>query len=135
TERKIVSLENDLKNLKEEYGNMIYVSYKLNSGVTIMTFIFSSSTFKQFYMRLRYLKQYSDARKKQVAEIERVNLALESQTALLEGKREEKQLVLRQEQIQKQQLDQLKNEQQGIVKTLSQKEEELKKEIAATKKR
>ncbi|HLW20918.1 MAG TPA: peptidoglycan DD-metalloendopeptidase family protein [Cyclobacteriaceae bacterium] len=134
TESKIVSLENDLKNLKEEYGNMIYVSYKLNSGVTIMTFIFSSSTFKQFYMRLRYLKQYSDARKKQVAEIERVNLALEDQRALLEDRREEKHLVLQQEQLQKQQLDQLKNEQQGIIQTLSQKEEELKKEIAATKK-
>jgi len=134
TETKIVSLENDLKTLKEEYGNMIYVSYKLNSGVTIMTFIFSSATFKQFYMRLRYLKQYSDARKKQVAEIERVNLALEDQRKLLEDKRGEKQLVIKQEQLQKQELDQLKNEQQGIVKTLSQKEEELKKEIAATKK-
>src|SRR5690606_21187611 len=125
TEEKIVRLENDLKNLKEEYGNMIYVSYKLNSGVTIMTFIFSSSTFKQFYMRLRYLKQYSDARKKQVAEIEKVNLALEDQRALLEAKKEEKQLAIDQEQIQRKQLDVLKNEQQSIVQTLTQKEEEL----------
>ena len=133
TEGKIVQLENDLKNLKEEYGNMIYVSYKLNSGVTIMTFIFSSSTFKQFYMRLRYLKQYSDARKKQVAEIEKVSLALEDQRGLLESKKQEKQLAIEQEQIQRKQLDVLKNEQQGIVQTLTQKEEELKKEIAATK--
>lgn len=134
TEKKITKLENDLKNLKEEYGNMIYVSYKLNSGVTIMTFIFSSSTFKQFYMRLRYLKQYSDARKKQVAEIEKVNLVLADQRDLLEGKKEEKQLVIDQEQSQKQQLDLLRNEQQRIVQTLTQKEEELKKDIAATKK-
>src|SRR5690606_39957410 len=122
TEEKIVRLENDLKNLKEEYGNMIYVSYKLNSGVTIMTFIFSSSTFKQFYMRLRYLKQYSDARKKQVAEIEKVNLALEDQRALLEAKKEEKQLAIDQEQLQKQQLDQLKKKQQVTVKPIPQKE-------------
>src|SRR5690554_3179422 len=133
TETKIVSLENDLKNLKEEYAQMIYVSSKLNSGVTIMTFIFSSSTFKQFYMRLIYLKQYSDARKKQVAEIQRVNADLEKQRLALEDKRQEKQTVLNQEQIQKKQLDQLKNEQQGIVNTLTQKEEELKKDIAATK--
>lgn len=133
TEEKITKLENDLQNLKEEYGNMIYVSYKLNSGVTIMTFIFSSSTFKQFYMRLRYLKQYSDARKKQVDEIQKVNLALENQRELLETKKEEKQLAINQEQIQKRQLDVLKNEQQSIVQTLTQKEEELKKDIAATK--
>jgi septal ring factor EnvC (AmiA/AmiB activator) len=133
TEDRITRLEKDLQNLKEEYGNMIYVSYKLNSGVTIMTFIFSSSTFKQFYMRLRYLKQYSDARKKQVDEIQKVSLALDDQKKLLESKKEEKQLAINQEQVEKQQLDVLKNEQQGIVQTLTQKEEELKKEIAATK--
>lgn len=133
TEKKITSLENDLKNLKQEYGNMIYVSYKLNSGVTIMTFIFSSATFKQFYMRLRYLKQYTDARKKQVTEIERVNLALEDQRQLLDEKRKEKQIVINQERIQKQQLDLLKDEQQTIVQTLTQKEEEIKKDIAASK--
>lgn len=134
TEQKIGSLENDLKILKDEYATMIYTSSKLNSGVTIMTFIFSSSTFKQFYMRLRYLKQYSDARKKQVAQIEQVNAELTDQRTLLEEKRAEKQLVLNQEQSQKKQLDLLKNEQQGIVNTLTQKEEELKKEIASTKK-
>jgi septal ring factor EnvC (AmiA/AmiB activator) len=134
TEQKIGSLENDLINLKEEYAQMIYTSSKLNRGVTIMTFIFSSSTFKQFYMRLKYLKQYSDARKKQVAQIEQVNADLEDQRRVLEEKREEKKLVINQEQIQKKQLDNLKNEQQGIVTTLTQKEEELKKEIAETKK-
>jgi septal ring factor EnvC (AmiA/AmiB activator) len=133
TENKIGSLENDLKNLKAEYANMIYVSSKLNSGITIMTFIFSSSTFKQLYMRLRYLKQYSDARKKQVVLIEQLNVDLENERKLLQEKREEKQLVLSQEQSQKKQLDQLKNEQQAIVQTLTQKEEELKKDIAATK--
>src|SRR5690606_25964075 len=134
TETKIVSLENDLKTLKEEYGNMIYVSYKLNSGVTIMTFIFSSSTFKQFYMRLRYLKQYSDARKKQVAQIEQVSRELEEQRKTLLEKGDEKQLAIKQENTQKQQLDILKTEQLGIVNSLTQREEELKKDIAATKK-
>lgn len=134
TENKITSLENDLKNLKEEYANMVYTSSKLNSGITVMTFIFSSSTFKQFYMRLKYLKQYSDARKKQVAQIEKVNADLIAQNERLMGKKEEKQLVLRQEQIQRKELDNLKQEQQSIVNSLAQKEDELKKEIAAYKK-
>jgi len=134
TENKITSLENDLKNLKEEYATMVYTSSKLNSGITVMTFIFSSSTFKQFYMRLKYLKQYSDARKKQVEQIEKVNADLVAQNDRLQGKRQEKQVVLQQEQIQKKKLDELKQEQQGIVNTLAQKEQEVKKEIAATKK-
>ncbi|HSJ69415.1 MAG TPA: peptidoglycan DD-metalloendopeptidase family protein [Anditalea sp.] len=134
TENKITSLENDLKNLKEEYATMVYTSSKLNSGITVMTFIFSSSTFKQFYMRLKYLKQYSDARKKQVAQIEKVNADLIAQNDRLQDKKQEKQVVLQQEQQQKKKLDDLKKEQQGIVNTLAQKEQELKKEIAATKK-
>ena len=134
TEKQITALEKDLEILKEEYAKMIYISSKLNSGVTIMTFIFSSSTFKQFYMRLRYLKQYSDARKKQVAQIEQVSRELEEQRKTLLEKGDEKQLAIKQENAQKQQLDILKTEQQGIVNSLTQREEELKKDIAATKK-
>jgi len=134
TESKIKSLNNDLRNLKEEYATMIYTSSKLNQGVTVMTFIFSSSTFRQFYMRLRYLKQYSDARKKQVIQIEKINTQLLAQQDRLQDKRKDKQLVLQQEQEQKKELDQLKKEQQAIVNSLAQKEEELKKQIAATKK-
>ncbi|WP_316932635.1 murein hydrolase activator EnvC family protein [Anditalea andensis] len=134
TENKIIALENDLKNLKQEYANMVYTSSKLNQGITVMTFIFSSSTFKQFYMRLKYLKQYSDARKKQVEQIEKVNADLLSQNHKLQDKKQEKQVVLQQEQVQKKKLDELKQEQQGIVNTLAQKEQELKKEIAASKK-
>jgi len=134
TENKITSLENDLKNLKEEYATMVYTSSKLNSGVTVMTFIFSSSTFKQFYMRLKYLKQYSDARKKQVDQIEKVNADLLAQNDRLLDKKKEKQVVLNQQQIQRKELDELRKEQQGIVNTLAQKETEIKKEIAATKK-
>jgi murein hydrolase activator len=134
TENKIKSLNNDLKNMKEEYANMVYTSSKLNHGVTVLTFVFSSSTFKQFYMRLRYLKQYSDARKKQVEQIEKVNAQLLAQQGRLEDKKEEKQLVLQQEQEQKKQLDLLKKEQQSIVNSLAQKESEIKKQIAATKK-
>ncbi|MBS9522967.1 peptidoglycan DD-metalloendopeptidase family protein [Litoribacter alkaliphilus] len=134
TEQKIKSLHNDLKNLKEEYASMVYTSSKLNSGVTVLTFVFSSSTFKQFYMRLRYLKQYSDARKKQVEQIEKVNQQLLAQQGQLENKKEEKQVVLRKEQEQKRALDLLKKEQQSIVNSLAQKEEEIKKDIAAHKK-
>ncbi|GAB3652581.1 peptidoglycan DD-metalloendopeptidase family protein [Echinicola sediminis] len=134
TEGMIGSLENDLKVLKEEYAQMIYVSSKLNSGVTILTFIFSSSTFKQFYMRLRYLKQYSDARKKQVEQIKKVNADLQVQRGKLESQKENKQQALKEEQSQKKELDQLKKEQQGIVQTLTAKESEIRKDIEKTKK-
>jgi murein hydrolase activator len=134
TESKIQELENDLKNLKEEYANMIYTSSKLNQGLSMTAFVFSSSTFKQFYMRLKYLKQYTDARKKQVEQIELVSEDLAQQRINLEDKKAEKQQVLAQEQQQKQQLDKAKREQQGIVNNLTQQERDLQKKIAAAKK-
>ncbi|WP_373497584.1 murein hydrolase activator EnvC [Aquiflexum sp.] len=134
TENAIGSLEKDLVNLKEEYSGMIYTSSKLNSGLTMTAFIFSSTTFKQFYMRLKYLKQYSDARKKQVELINQKTEELAQQRITLEEKKSEKQLVLNQEQQQKQKLDQAKRQQQGIVNDLSKQEQDLRKKIAAAKK-
>lgn len=134
TENAIGALEKDLKNLKEEYSGMIYTSSKLNSGLTMTAFIFSSTTFKQFYMRLKYLKQYSDARKKQVELINKKTEELAFQRKTLEEKKSEKQVVLNQEQQQKQKLDQAKKEQQGIVNDLSKQEQDLRKKIAAAKK-
>ncbi len=134
TENKIKGLEQDLITLKKEYADMIYTSSKLNQGLTMTAFVFSSSTFKQFYMRLKYLKQYSDARKKQVEQIEIISEELADQRKNLEGKKTEKQTVLQQEQQQKQQLDKAKQEQQGLVNTLTKQEQDIKKQIAAAKK-
>ncbi|MDN3668064.1 peptidoglycan DD-metalloendopeptidase family protein [Echinicola jeungdonensis] len=134
TQNLIQSLKEDLEELKEEYAQMIYTSSKLNSGVTVLSFIFSSSTFKQFYMRLKYLKQYSDARKKQVDQINKVSADLEKQNNQLEKQKSDKQLALEREQEQKKELASLKQEQQQIVNNLSQKEEEIRKDIKKTKK-
>ncbi|WP_304516896.1 murein hydrolase activator EnvC family protein [Cecembia rubra] len=134
TESRIRSLEKELKNLKEEYSGMVYTSSKLNQGITMTAFVFSSETFKQFYMRLKYLKQYSDARKKQVEQIEQVADELLSQRKNLEGKKHNMQTVLQQENQQRQQLDKAKKDQQNIVNSLNQQEQELKKQIAAAKK-
>ncbi len=92
-EDNIRKLEKDLDTLKEEYAGMIYTSYKLNSGVNVLTFIFSASTFKQFYMRLSYLKQYGDARKKQVAQMEKVAKELEEKQVTLQAKRKDREFV------------------------------------------
>ncbi|WP_163381693.1 murein hydrolase activator EnvC family protein [Cyclobacterium sp. SYSU L10401] len=134
TSNQIQQLEEELETLKAEYAEMIYTSYKLNQGVNLITFIFSSATFKQFYMRLRYLKQYSDARKKQVERMELVSMDLTKKQKELERQRSDQMAVLQQEQEQKKALAALKTEQQQLVNSLSEKEEELKKEIAATKK-
>lgn len=134
TEFKIKTLEKELVNLKEEYSKMIYTSAKLNQGLSMTAFVFSSTTFKQFYMRLKYLKQYTDARKKQADQIEKITEELVSEREKLALKKQEKQEVLTKEQQQKKELDKAKQEQQGIVNSLSKQEQELRRQIDAARK-
>ncbi|SFA98900.1 murein hydrolase activator EnvC family protein [Algoriphagus aquimarinus] len=134
TETKITSLESQLKELKAEYGRMIYNASKLNRGLSIVSFVFSSANFNQLYSRLMYLKQYTDSRKQQAAQIEKLSHQLAEERILLDQKKADKEKVLVEEQQERAQLDKMKREQQGIVNTLSSKERDIQKQIAATKK-
>jgi murein hydrolase activator len=134
TEKKITELEFQLKELKAEYSRMIYNSSKLNRGLSIVAFVFSSGTFNQLYMRLKYLKQYSDSRKQQAAQIEKLSSELAEQRVLLDDRKADKLTVLTEEQKERAELERLRKSQQTVVNTLSKKEKDIQRQIAATKK-
>lgn len=134
TEKQITSLEKQLKNLKAEYSRMIYNSSKLNRGLSIIAFVFSSANFNQLYMRLKYLQQYSDSRKQQATQIEKLSLELKNQQILLSERKQTKEKVLNEEKTEKEKLEKMRKEQQGLVNTLSKKERDIQRQITATKK-
>jgi len=134
TETKITSLETELIELKAEYGRMIYNASKLNRGLSIVAFVFSSANFNQLYARLMYLKQYTDSRKQQAIQIEKLSLELAEEREILDDRRTEKENVLIEEKKERTELDRLKRSQQGVVNTLSKKEKDIKRQITATKK-
>ena len=134
TENTIASLEKELIELKAEYGRMIYASSKLNRGLSIVAFVFSSTNFNQLYMRLKYLRQYTDSRKQQAAQIEKLSIELANKRLQLDLKKEDKVKVLIEEKTEKETLEKMRKEQQGLVNTLSKKEREIQKQITATKK-
>ncbi|MGM0944397.1 MAG: murein hydrolase activator EnvC family protein [Bacteroidota bacterium] len=134
TEREITKMEQELIDLKAEYSRMIYNASKLNRSLSIVAFVFSSSTFNQLYMRLKYLKQYTDSRKQQAAQIEEVTLKLAERRIELDSRKDEKVKVLAEAQVERAKLEQLRKEQQGMVNTLTRKETDIKKQITATKK-
>jgi septal ring factor EnvC (AmiA/AmiB activator) len=134
TEGKITSLEEELKDLKAEYGRMIYNASKLNRGLSIVAFVFSSNNFNQLYSRLMYLKQYTDSRKQQAIQIEKLSLELAEQRKTLDQRKSEKENVLAEEKKERAELDRLKQSQQGVVNNLSKKEKDIKRQITATKK-
>lgn len=128
------ALQNDLKQLKEEYAEMIYSSYRANKGFAKITFLFSAQTFNQLFMRLKYLEQYADARKIQAKQIEIVSLELSDQRSQVEIKRSEQRVLLNQQMAENKKLVKLKQKQSSLVQNLTKKEKELKSELAERKK-
>ena len=90
----IEALEEDLENLKKEYAVMVYAAHKSSTGYNRLTFLFSSESFNQFFMRFKYLQQYSEARHNQVTLINDVMDALIQEKEQLEMRKLERQALL-----------------------------------------
>jgi septal ring factor EnvC (AmiA/AmiB activator) len=130
----IQSMEMDLVLLKEEYAKMIYSASKLNSQYDKLTFLFAAESFNQLIMRIRFFKQYSQARQHQVEQIEKVKASLSSQKKELAEKRRVKNTLISNKTTETNKLNQVKDEKSVIVKELSNKEKELLKELEISKK-
>ncbi len=130
----VTALQRDLKDLKTEYAEMIYASYKANSGFNILTFMFSAKTFNQLFMRLKYLEQYSDARKVQAEQIQVVAEELDQQRGEVQVKRDEQRVLLNYQVKESRKLQALKNQKSSLVALLTKKEGQLRREVNNRKK-
>ncbi len=127
-------LDDDLQNLKKEYASMLFAAQKASNSTTRLTFLFSSSSFDQLAMRLRYMEQYGETRKLQAALISEVQDELSRQVKQIEGKRAEKNQLLAEGQSEGDNLASLKKKQAGLVKALEKEEKQLKRDLESTKK-
>ncbi len=125
----IAALEEDLKNLKKEYASMVYAAHKANQGFNRLTFIFSSKSFNQFFMRLKYMEQYGKARRTQAQQINRVQRTLTDQITIIESKRSEKNILLAEQIKENRSLANLRENQSSLVSNLQKQEKQLKKDL------
>lgn len=130
----IEALEEDLVGLKREYAYMVYATSKTSNSYDRLMFIFSASTFNQMFMRIKYMQQYSEARKNQVEQIQKVKQTLTNQRSTLEGKQMEQQVLLDQQVMANKDLLALKAKQRSVVRDLNQQETELREELAQRQK-
>lgn len=128
------SLQDDLKDLKVEYAEMIYSAYKANRGFNKLTFLFSAKTFNQLFLRMKYLEQYSEARKIQVQNIEEVSDALIQEKTDLQTKKTEQSSLLKSKLKENKDLVTVKTRKNKVFSQLSKREKELKAELARRKK-
>ena len=83
-------LEQKLDTLQREYAAMLYGASKISGKINQLSFLFSSSSFNDLIMRYKYLQQYTDNRKSQVAQMMKVVALLRERQANLEGKKSDK---------------------------------------------
>ena len=129
----INALQQDLDNLKKEYASMVYSMYKSSNGFSRLSFIFASSDLSQFYMRFKYLEQYSSARKNQVQLITEVKTEIEGEKTSLEKAKNEKSVLLSEQLKEKEKLDKMKSEQDKIFSSLKNEEAKLTKDLTTKK--
>lgn len=126
TEAEINSLRSNLEKLKAEYARMIVSAQRQQDAYSRLMFIFSAGSFNQAIMRLKYLQQYSVYRKKQAVEIVNTQNVLTVKLNDLKESKHEKNVLLGNEEAEKDSLNQEKAEQELVLNSLQQKEKDLK---------
>jgi septal ring factor EnvC (AmiA/AmiB activator) len=122
-------MESDLKILKKEYEQALLSSFRSSKANNEIAYILSAKDFNQGYKRLKYLQQVTKFRRQE----SEIIMELKSEIELSRKKMEEDlariSLLKTREDQQKYLLQDEKNKQQRIVKTLGSKEAQLQREL------
>ncbi len=130
----IQSLEEDLAQLKEEYAAMLFAAQKASGKTNRLTFLFSSKSFDELLMRIKYMEQYGRSRQEQVDAIYRTEVVLKDQVRQTEVIKGQKNDLLKEEENENTHLSTLKHKQRTIVRSLEKEEKRLKKDLDETRK-
>jgi septal ring factor EnvC (AmiA/AmiB activator) len=132
---EIYRLQRQLDTLKSQYARTVVYAYKNRSAYDYLNFIFSASSFNDAIKRVTYLKSYRSYREKQV------NTILETQKLIAQrkkqqlGRKEQKNVALKNQTQQKNLLDEQRKEKDAVVSKFKSQEKDLQKQIAEKKKK
>ena len=88
--RQIISLENTIGVLKEEYKKMLLNAYKNRNANYKYLYIISSTNFSEAFHRMKYIEHYSDYRQRQIDRIVKGQNDLDLEKQLLSNEIEKK---------------------------------------------
>ena len=128
-ERNISTNRLELRNLKDEYANLIQKSYESKSLQNRLMFLFSSESFLQAYKRVQYLKQYASYRRKQGKAIANKTKLLQELNRILNNEKAEKILLIEENRLVQKQIEKDAQDQKSLIKTLEQKQTSLASQI------
>ncbi len=128
-ELKIKKLDKKLSDLKKDYADMIFKSYKSKSQQSRTMFLLSSQNFYQAYKRLEYMKQYTKFRKKQGEEIKIQSNIIQKLNDSLWYQKKIKDTLILSEKKQKLAIETDKKKQEKLISTIKKKENKYKRAL------
>ena len=137
-ESNIKKLNGELGKLRGEYSKMVEFAYKNRNHYDQLEFLFASEDFNQAFQRLRYIQQFTDARKtkmdqissaqKKVSEeVENNRKAREEQAALLAEEKAQQNALVKEKEELNTQVKQLKKQEGKIQQSIKDKQAQAKK--------
>lgn len=131
---EVRTLQSNLSELKIQYSKMILFAFRNQGAYNKLMFIFASRDFNQAYMRLKYLQQIGQLRKRQAKNIVNTQVTLEKEISKLDRNKKDKSTLLLDQVTEKQTLGNDKNQQSKILKTLSSQQKTLQQQLAKKQK-
>lgn len=114
-----------LEGLKADYANLVRKTHYADMQSSPLLFLMSSKDFQQLYRRIRYMREFTQYRKQQVAEIEQVQTEISIQNSLLEERKNDREHALKTQKREKENLDRDERKQQQMLKELKKKKNNL----------
>lgn len=125
----IKTLNSNLIQLQKEYAKMIVFANKNRSHYNLISFVFASKDFNQAFRRLRYIREFSDARKLQMEQIANTEKEISNAVEASQQAREEQATMLKDEKEQQEELRKEKEELNRQVANLRKKEGSIQQDI------
>jgi septal ring factor EnvC (AmiA/AmiB activator) len=122
-------MQEDLEMLKADYAEMVRIAWKNSNKYNTIMFILAAEDFNQTYLRLKYMQQLAEFRKKQFMAINSLTDVLAIQLKELNEAKNHKTKLLEEEKIEEQNLKSEQAEQEKTLNKLKSQEEDLKKKL------
>lgn len=131
---EVRSLQLNLSRLKFEYSKMILFAFRNQGAYNKLMFVFAARDFNQAYMRLKYLQQVGQLRKRQAKNIENTQVTLKKEISKLDLSKKEKSTLLLDQVTEKQTLGKDKDQQSKNLTTLTRQQKTLQQQLAKKQK-
>ena len=125
----IKALNSDLSKLQKEYAKMVTFANKNRSHYDRLGFIFASKDFNQAFSRLRYIREFSDARKVKMEQISSTQRQISNAVEASQQAREEQNTLLKDEKTQQAAMKSEKDDLNKQVANLKKKEGNIQQDI------